>query len=234
VSVVTGMVGVDPVYRTDNYTIDDALGWCKRHPTRLRAAMNIDGLGSISVICRKIEEAAPHPGLGLVRVVPISVNEPIDSPRFYPIYERCEAFRIPVSINVGVPGPRMRVRYQDPMLLDDVLIDFPDLTVVAAHMGHPWERLLIRLMRKYERLHLANSAYLATYLDPAVLRYMDSSIGHDRMIFASDAPLLDLGRALAAAKELPISEAAMTAFLGGNAARILRLPDLASDTGADR
>jgi predicted TIM-barrel fold metal-dependent hydrolase len=196
--------------------------------------MNIDGLGSISVICRKIEEAASHPGLGLVRVVPISVNQPIDSARFYPIYERCEAFRIPVSINVGVPGPRMRVRYQDPMLLDDVLIDFPDLTVVAAHMGHPWERLLIRLMRKYERLHLANSAYLATYLDPAVLRYMDSSIGHDRMIFASDAPLLDLGRALAAAKELPISEAAMTAFLGGNAARILRLPDLASDTGADR
>ena len=137
------------------------------------------------------------------------VHEPINAPRLYPIYERCEALGIPVSINVGVPGPRLRTRYQDPMLLDDVLIDFPALTVVGAHMGHPWEGLLIRFMRKYPRLFLSNSAWLAKYMEPEVIRFMDSSVGRNRLIFASDAPLIAPARALEEAKRLPIQEAAM-------------------------
>ena len=54
-------------------------------------------------------------------------------------------------------------------------IDFPDLVVVGAHMGHPWEALLVRLMMKYEHLYLSSSAYLARYIDPAVVAFMDSS-----------------------------------------------------------
>ncbi len=185
--------------------------------------MNIDGMGSISAVCRKLEEVASHPGLGVVRVIPISVNLAVNAAALYPVYERCEALGVPVSVNVGVPGPPMRVKYQDPMLLDDVLIDFPELTVVAAHMGHPWESLLIRFMRKYERLHLANSAWLADYLAPEVLRFMDSSTGRDRLIFASDAPLLPLRRALDAARGLDLSPEAMRGFLGGNAARVMGL-----------
>ena len=40
-----------------------------------------------------------------------------------------------MSINVGVPGPPVRSRCQDPVLLEDVLIDFPDLVVIVAESG---------------------------------------------------------------------------------------------------
>jgi predicted TIM-barrel fold metal-dependent hydrolase len=138
------------------------------------------------------------------------------------VYERCEALGLPVTVNVGVPGPKFRARTQDPFDLDDVLIDFPGLTVIGAHMGHPWEDLLIRLMMKYDQLYLSNSAYLARYIDPAVVKFMGSSRGLGKLIFASDEPLLPMARALEDARALPISAEALAAFLGGAAEAAFR------------
>lgn len=199
---------------------------CRAHPGRLRAALEVDPVRSIRATCDAIERAAADPLVAAIRVVPMMGTEPIASRVHYPIYERCEGLGLPVTINVGVPGPKFRARLQDPLDLDEVCIDFPDLVVVGAHMGHPWEALLIRLMMKYDNLHLSTSAYLARYVDPAVVKFMDSSRGRQKLIFASDEPLLPMARALADARDLPIGEEAMAAFLGGNARRVYRgLPD---------
>jgi len=226
VSVVSGLAGTNPLAPPENYSIHEVLGWCQTYPDRLRAALSFGASDSTSAVCRLIDDLASNPFLVVVRVISIFLNEPINSPRLYPVYEHCQALGVPVSINVGVPGPRTRTRFQHPLLLDDILIDFPDLTIIAAHMGHPWERLLIRFMRKYERLYLSNSAWSAKYLDPDVVKFMDSSTGRSRLIFASDAPVLTPQRAARDARDLPISPEAMKAFLGGNATRALGLlPD---------
>jgi predicted TIM-barrel fold metal-dependent hydrolase len=107
------------------------------------------------------------------------------------------------------------------VLLEDVLIDFPGLTIVGAHMGHPYEALLIQYMLKWPQLHLMTSAYLATYMDPALVRFMDSSRGRGRVLFASDHPVIPAGKAMAAARQLPLSEAGMAEFLGDSLHRIL-------------
>ncbi len=104
-----------------------------------------------------------------------------------------------MSINVGIPGPQVRSRCQHPVLLEDVLIDFPTLTVIGAHMGHPYEALLIQYMLKWPQLHLMTSAYLATYMDPAIVRFMDSSRGRGRLLWASDHPVIPAAKALKAA-----------------------------------
>jgi predicted TIM-barrel fold metal-dependent hydrolase len=88
-------------------------------------------------------------------------------------------------------------------------------------MGHPWEDLLIRMMRKYQRLYLSNSGWLAKYLAPEVISFMDSSTGRNRLIFASDAPLIPPSRALEEARLLPIGDASLQRFLGGNALEAL-------------
>jgi predicted TIM-barrel fold metal-dependent hydrolase len=226
ISVVSGLGGVEPLIPQHNYSIFQVLEWCSTRPSRLRAALSIEGLGSISYLCRLIEELSANPSFVAVRVISIFLREPINSPRLYPIYERCEALRVAVSINVGVPGPRTRLALQDPLLLDDILIDFPDLTVVAAHMGHPWEPLLIQFMRKYENLFLTNSAWLAKYLHPELVHYMNSSVGRSRVLFASDAPYISPQRALEAAKKVAIDEGALGGFLGENATTVLGLlPD---------
>ena len=98
------------------------------------------------------------------------------------------------------------------MLLEDVLIDFPDLVVIGAHMGHPYEELLIEYLLKWPNLYLSNSAYLAKYMHPALVAFMGSRRGHGRVLFASDHPFLPMERALAAARALPLDEEAMDAL----------------------
>jgi predicted TIM-barrel fold metal-dependent hydrolase len=88
-------------------------------------------------------------------------------------------------------------------------------------MGHPYEALLMQYMLKWPQLFLMTSAYLATYMDDALVRFMNSSRGRGRVWFASDHPVLSVGKALEAARALPLSAEAMSEFLGGSAARVL-------------
>jgi uncharacterized protein len=88
-------------------------------------------------------------------------------------------------------------------------------------MGHPYEALLIQYMLKWPQLHLMTSAYLATYMDPALVRFMDSSRGRGRVLFASDHPVIPAKKALDAARALPLSEEGMALFLGRAAERVL-------------
>ena len=88
-------------------------------------------------------------------------------------------------------------------------------------MGHPYEALLIQYMLKWPQLHVMTSAYLATYMDPAMVRFMDSSRGRGRVVWASDHPVIPAGKAMAAARALPLSDEGMAEFLGASLHRIL-------------
>ena len=95
--------------------------------------------------CTRLRTLAQHPSVALVRVTPLVQQYPLNDKLYYPIYATCAELGLPVSINVGVPGPRVRSACQHPELLEDVLIDFKGLTVIGAHMGHPYETLLTRI-----------------------------------------------------------------------------------------
>jgi uncharacterized protein len=170
--------------------------------------------------CARLRSRSAEGILDLVRVSPLVRQFPLNHALYYPVYATCEELGLPVSINIGVPGPRVRSRCQDPVLLEDVLIDFPDLVVIGAHMGHPYEELLIEYMLKWPNLHLSTSAYLVKYLHPSLLSFMGSSRGRGRVLFASDHPFLPMERALGAARALPLDEGSMAEFLGDAAARL--------------
>ncbi len=186
----------------------------------LVAAVADDPEAPVEQVAR-LRDLASHPCLALARVTPLVHQYPINHRLYYPLYAACCELGLPVSINVGVPGPRVRSACQHPELLEDVLIDFPGLVVIGAHMGHPYEALLMGYLLKWPSLFLSTSAYLARYMDPALVRFMGSSRGRGRVLFASDHPFLDMERAIEAARALPLDQAAMAAFLGGTARRLL-------------
>jgi predicted TIM-barrel fold metal-dependent hydrolase len=204
--------------------LDDLLAAADAHPGRFVVAASADRPASPVAQTRRLREVATHPHLKLVRVSPLWRQVPLNDRLFYPIYTTCAEFSLPVSINIGIPGPRVRSACQKPELLEDVLIDFPELVVIGAHMGHPYEALLIQYMLKWPNLYLSNSAYSAKYMDPELVRFMGSSRGLGRVLFASDHPFLPLPRALEAARALPLEPDAMDAFLGATARRLLGLP----------
>ena len=207
--------------RSGGYSAEDFLAAAEAHPGRLLVSMAVEKAARPVENCQRIRELAQHELTVLVRVTPLVEQYELNHRLYYPVYETCAELGLPVSINVGIPGPQVRSRCQDPVLLEDVLIDFPTLTVIGAHMGHPYEALLIQYMLKWPQLYLMTSAYLATYMDPGLVRFMDSSRGLGRVWFASDHPVIPMAKALDAARRLPLSEHGMDQFLGASALRVL-------------
>jgi predicted TIM-barrel fold metal-dependent hydrolase len=192
------------------------------HPGRFLVAGTVDRAARPVRMAGRVRELAEHPRFVLVRITPLVEQLPLNDRLYYPVYATCAELGLPVSINIGVPGPQVRSRCQHPELLEDVLIDFAGMTVIGAHMGHPYEALLMTYMRKWPSLYLSNSAYLAKYIDPALVEFMNSSTGRGRVLFASDHPFLPLDRAVTAASELPgLDDVSRDAFLNA-AASVLR------------
>ncbi len=219
--LTSGLSDPERAHRKGGFAAEDFLAIAEEHPGRFLVSAAVDRATRPTANCARVRELASHPAFRLVRVTPLVEQYDLNHRLYYPVYATCEELGLPVSINVGVPGPQVRSRCQDPVLLEDVLIDFRGLTVIGAHMGHPYEALLIQYMLKWPQLHLMTSAYLATYMDPAMVTFMDSSRGRGRVLFASDHPVIPATKAIDAARKLPLSEEGMTEFLGAAAERLL-------------
>ena len=202
-------------------TAEHALEVADQHPGRFLVAAGLTSPEHPTRAVRRIRTLGEHPRFSMVRVMPLANQVPITDPRHYPAYSVCEELGIPVGINVGVPGPRVRSRVQHPELLEDVLIDFPDLVVIGAHMGHPYEELLMNYMRKWPNLYLSCTAYAPKYMDPNLVTFMNSSTYRGRVLWGSDEPWFPMRRSLSEARGLPLDADAMAAFLGGTARRLL-------------
>jgi predicted TIM-barrel fold metal-dependent hydrolase len=204
-----------------NHGEEKSLEIADAHPGRFLVCAGVADPARPTKNVVRIRELAQHPRFSFVRVMPLATQVPINDPRHYPVYQVCEELGIPVGINVGVPGPRVRSRVQHPELLEDVLIDFPDLVVIGAHMGHPYEELLMNYMRKWPNLYLSCTAYAPRYFDPALTKFMNTSHYRGRVLWGSDEPWFPMERSLTEAKALPLDDEAMALFLGGTARRLL-------------
>jgi predicted TIM-barrel fold metal-dependent hydrolase len=217
--------GVDTAVLTGGLSgssVEGLLKLADAHPGRFLVAGTVDRATRPGKMAGRVREHAQHERFAVARVTPLVEQYPLNHRLYYPVYAACAEARLPVSINLGVPGPQVRSSCQHPELLEDVLVDFPGMVVIGAHMGHPYEELLMTYMRKWPNLHLSTSAYLAKYLDPSLVTFMNTSIGRGRVWFASDHPFLPMNRALDAARSVEgLTDDARAAFLGDGAAALL-------------
>jgi uncharacterized protein len=195
-------------------SVEFGLEACRRAPDRFRLVLNLEDVSSPHTAAQLVREHGALEEVVAIGVFPGHLRCDITDRRLYPLYSACIEQGLAVRINVGIAGPMVPSKHQHPELLEDLLLDFPELTVIACHMGHPWEELLIRLMMKFPNLFLLTSGYLPKYFAPELVRFMGSSRGVGRVLFGSDHPGIPLPRALEEARQLPLSDAARDAFLG--------------------
>ena len=135
---------------------------------------------------------------------------------YYPLYTKCCELDLPLCMNAGIPGPPLPAEPQNPIHLDRVCIRFPELRLCMIHGADPWWETAIRLMIKYRNLRLMTSAWSPKYLPASLLHYM-STRGKDRVMFATDYPVLSMARCIGEAQALDLSDEVRDNWLFGNA-----------------
>lgn len=135
---------------------------------------------------------------------------------YYPLYTKCCELDLPLCINTGIPGPPIPGEAQHPMHLDRVCVRFPELRLCMIHGADPWWDTAIRLMLKYKNLRLMTSAWSPKRLPAELLHYL-STRGKDRILFASDYPILSMQRCLGEAEGLGLADDVLDNWLYGNA-----------------
>lgn len=145
-----------------------------------------------------------------------------DLPGLRAVYETCQRLQVPVIIHTGTSVfPLARNRFADPLLVEDVAIDFPDLRIVLAHAGRPfWTESAVFLARRFPNVFLEVSGIPPSRLLEYLPRLEEFA---KKSLFGTDWPgpgVPDIGTNLAAFRALRLSESAQEAMLIANPERV--------------
>jgi uncharacterized protein len=150
--------------------------------------------------------------------------------RFYPLYQILSDAQVTAlfhtgqtGIGAGLPGGSgIKLRYSNPMYLDDVAADFPDLTIIAAHPSVPWQEEGLAVALHKRNVYIDLSGWSPKYFEPKLVQYMKRLIPH-KFLFGSDYPLLEPDRWLRDFEGLELPDEVRQQVLKGNALQVLGL-----------
>jgi len=153
-----------------------------------------------------------------------------NDPQYYPIYEAIAAHeRIALfhtgqtGIGAGMPGGGgIKLRYSNPMYLDDVSADFPGLKIIMAHPSFPWQDEALSVATHKTDVYIDLSGWSPKYFPPNLIRYANTLL-QDKMLFGSDFPLITPDRWIADFETLEIKEHVRPKIMKTNAAKLLGL-----------
>ena len=148
----------------------------------------------------------------------------------YPLYEVIAEAELPVifhtghsGIGTGMPGGGgVRLKYGNPMCIDDVAVDFPDMPIIMAHPAFPWQDEQISICLHKPQVYIDLSGWSPKYFSPTLIQYANSLLKH-KVLFGSDYPLITPDRWLEDFAKIPIKDEVRPLILKENAARLLKL-----------
>ncbi len=150
--------------------------------------------------------------------------------RAYPFYEVMDEAKLPVifhtghsGIGTGMPGGGgVRLKYGNPMDIDDVAVDFPNMKIILAHPSFPWQDEAISVCLHKPQVYIDLSGWSPKYFSPTLIQYANSLLKH-KMLFGSDYPLITPDRWLADFEKISIKDEVRPLILKENAIRLLGL-----------
>ena len=148
----------------------------------------------------------------------------------YPLYEVIEAAGLPAvfhtghsGIGSGLPGGGgIRLKYSNPIHVDDVAVDFPALKIVLAHPSFPWQDEALSIAMHKPQVFIDLSGWSPKYFPPQLVQYANTVLRH-QVLFGTDYPFITPERWLADFEGLEIRPEVRPLILKENALRLLGL-----------
>lgn len=148
----------------------------------------------------------------------------------YVLYEEIAAAKLPAlfhtgqtGIGAGMPGGGgVRLKYSNPIYVDDVAADFPDMPIILAHPSFPWQDEALSVATHKPTVHIDLSGWSPKYFPANLIQYTNTLL-KNKMLFGTDYPLLTPDRWLADFAQLNIKPEVRPLVLKENAIRLLNL-----------
>lgn len=195
------------------------------HPQRLVGIASVNLARPMDAV-RELRRCVRTLGFRGLRIVPWLWGLPPDDRRYYPLYAECIELDVPFCLQVGHTGPLMTSETGRPIpYLEHVALEFPELRIVAGHIGAPWTQEILLLARKFPNLYIDTSAYKATRFPVDLVEFMRGG-GAKKVMFGTNYPMLTAAMCLEGLDGLGLSDQARQLYLADNARRVFKLDDV--------
>jgi predicted TIM-barrel fold metal-dependent hydrolase len=221
-----GIVRAVP-FGVDNDEVAELL---RDHPDRFLGLARVSGLHGMRGV-RELEQRVREQKFCALGVSALVDGIPASDRRYYPLYAKAVELDIPVriysSMNYATDRP---YDLGHPRHLDQVAIDFPELTLIGGLGGWPWVNEMVALVRRHPKLHLDTSAHRARYLGQPgsgweMLLQFGNTLIQDKVLVGLSAGLVGQSHQTLIAEylALPLKDSVKEKWLYGNAARVFGL-----------
>ncbi len=199
-----------------------------RYPDRVVGFASIDPHKKSAL--QDLEHAVRELKLQGLKLHPqVQAFEPNDR-AYYPLYSKCVELDVPITFHTGSTywgaglkgGGGVKLRFSDPMLLDDVAADFPELKLIMAHPGWPWQDEQLAIATHKENVYIDLSGWSPKYFQPLLVTYMTKMIP-EKFLFGTDYPMLSPQRWLEDFEALDVGLEVKDMVLRENARKLLKL-----------
>ena len=148
----------------------------------------------------------------------------------YPLYEAIAEANLPALFHTGQTGVGagsrggggIRLKYSNPMVLDDVAADFPEMPIILAHPSFPWQDEALSVATHKPQVYIDLSGWSPKYFSPLLVQYANTLL-KDKVLFGTDYPVIAPERWLADFDKIGIKPEVRPLIMKENAAKLLKL-----------
>lgn len=207
---------------------EDVAQFCKDHGPRFIGFAGVDPHKGMEAV-RELEHAVRELGLRGLNLQCFENKLRCNDAKMFPLYAKCIELDIPVNIHCSTNfSTATLMDYGRPIYLDEVMVHFPELRVVASPPGFPWVSELIAVAWRHANVSIGLVAMRHKYLNvpnsgyEMLLQY-GNSVLQDQVIYGSAYPMMPIERSLAEIDELPLKDSVRRKWMHDNAARLLKI-----------
>lgn len=212
-------------YTGNDYTAEIV----RRYPDRFMGFASVDPHKGRAAV-KEMERAVRDLGLRGLKLHPISQAFFPNDIRFYPLWEKCAELGVPVlfhtgqtAVGAGLPGGGgLKIKYAQPIHIDDVAADFPELNIIMAHPGVPWQEEQLSVALHKPNAYIDLSGWSPKYFRPILVQYANSIL-QDKVLYGSDFPALTPERWFQDFEGLNLKPEVRQKILLDNAKKLLKI-----------
>jgi predicted TIM-barrel fold metal-dependent hydrolase len=228
-----GPLGHPACFHMPMEVVNDAI---KQHPDRFFGLYGVDPTQGMKAVY-ELQHAVEDLGYIGAHGYPHWFELPLDHARWYPIYTKCCELDVPIQHQIGqsmVYSADYPIRsVGQPITMDAVACDFPELKLVGIHVGIPWTEEAIAMSWKHKNVYLGSDAHSPKYWPASFVNFINT-YGQDKVIFGTDFPVLGFERTRDEIENLGLRPIPKRKLLRDNIIRLYKLDQRGVSLSSDR